>query len=954
MPEPYLKRFFRTEGSDYKVSEEIRELCVFSTQSLIKDPPFSRLDLVSCRNVLIYLNAEMQNRLIPVFHYALRPGGSLFLGPSENVTRHTNLFQPLDKRWRIFQRQHSDDRPALHFPLITPREDADEIQERPRPTARDARDQVISRAERLILDQVGPAYAVVNAEREMLFTGGPAGPYLQLPRGTPSLDIVAVAHPDLRMDVRALLHRAQQLGEAHRDGVSLKTDTGLRRISLTCRRIEERGAEAEHFLLTFTERPDQPPIAEDADTGDEAQVQALESELRSTKDCLQTTTEELETSNEELKSANEELETSKEELQSVNEELETVNAELSSKVDELGRANADLRSLLESTQIATLFLDRQLRLRRFTPTAKSIFNLIDDDVGRAIGDITAQVKEIDFRAQAEAVLADLTAVEREVQIEDGGSHFMRLLPYRSPNDTIDGVVATFVDINQVKAAQHEISALNGELSAKLAELHTLLDLVPIGIATTTDPTCREINVNRYGQTVMKVPQRTPPAGHPQAGYHFRVDGEIIDPAELPLQKAWRTGKPVQNFRATYVHDDGHSFEFLMSSAPVLDEQGQVRQVIGVYDDVTRLVQAQAAAEARAAQQDFVAAQGGRSLRGQSAEAMIAAIPERLIALLEADCAKILRHDRDAGDFVLTAAAGFAVPLGTRVPGGADSQAGYTLDGGSPVVVEHLKSDKRFQGPPLLHQAGIISGISVVIGDPEAPWGVLGAHSRTQRRFTPDDVKFLQSVANVLAATLQREDYDRRQGTLVEELRHRVKNVLATVQAIAGITFRGEERKPLAVQSFLGRLDSLSAAHELQFLAEDGDMNVAAVLERQVAPYNDGTNRIDLTGDRSILAPQKLSLDLAMLVHELVTNAVKHGALSVPEGQVRLSWRRESVDGQPHLVVQWREQGGPPVAEPGHEGTGSRLLSALFRQDGITGTRAFAGDGVRVDLQAELA
>jgi two-component system CheB/CheR fusion protein len=970
VPDHLLKRYFRVGGAHYQVVEEIRQLCIFSTQSLIKDPPFSRLDLISCRNVLIYFKAEMQNRLIPVFHYALRPGGFLFLGPSESVSRHPQLFRTIDKKWRIFRRTETTDRPQVQSPLVnlvagTEERDRAVVRE----SARTQRGAVISLAERAILDHLGPAYAVVGENRELVHSGGPIESYLKLKRGAPSFEIVAISHESLRMDVRAILHRAiAEQAEVVRENLSMETPQGRRRVTLLCRPLGENEDTVRHYLIVFRDLGRSAGTLPDAsgDTGGAAQVQALEREIRATKEYLQTTTEELESSNEELKSANEELmsmneelqssnqelETSKEELQSVNEELQTVNAELVGKVDELGRSNADLQNLLESTQIATLFLDRQMRVRRFTPLAKEIFHLIDRDLGRPITDITARVDIGDIAVDFERVFDRLGSVEREVKLRDGGAtYMMRLLPYRTSGGVIDGVVVTFVDVTGLKAAQQTIDLLNSDLQGKVEDLQALLDLAPIGIAFADDQECTTIDVNRYGARIMNMPQKVLPAGAPAATYRLVRDGIEVKAEDLPLQKAWRTGKSVRDFRATYLADNT-AFEFLMSAAPVLDREGKVRRVIGIYDDITRLVEAQAAAEVRAAQQDFVAKTGSLSLRGQTAKELIAALPKQLGRTLGVELVKVLLFQPETGDFRLEAGIGFDRPVGTIVPGGLDSQAGYTVEASSPIIVESLAEEKRFTGPALLREAGVVSGISVIIGDPEHPWGVIGVHTRTRRAFTADDIQFLQSIANVVAATLQRDVWQRDQRLLLDELRHRVKNSLATVLAIAALTFGRQPVTAEAVEGFTARLHSLSRTQDLRFESDGHEVDFGDLIRRQVEPFGSG-DRIRIDGPSGIRLAPNSATDLAMALHELLTNAAKHGALATERGAVRTTWRRETRGDGRVIVFDWIEEGGPAVEPPASEGVGSKVLQAIAQRPQFKLDRRFEREGLHCRIEVLL-
>ncbi|MGX7708562.1 CheR family methyltransferase [Methylobacterium sp. Gmos1] len=468
-----LARWFVKEGATYSVVKELREMCIFSQHNVIKDAPFSRLDLISCRNLLIYLNGELQNRVIPLFHFALRPGGFLFLGNSENVTRHAKLFAPVDRRYRIFRRLESATRVLPEFPLtvITDRRQAESGGLRPRTIEGG----LARRAER-VAERYAPAYVVVDEAYDVLHFSGRTGRYIDPATGAASLNLLNLVHRDLRLDLRAALLKA---GAEHRTVKAERTAMGTngeRRLVTLVVEPVPGGDGPPSFVILFqegetlegdgTEEPT-PTFLRDE------HVQRLESELRLTRERLQATIEELESTNEELKSsneeyqsineelqsANEELETSKEELQSVNEELQTVNGELGHRVNDLGRANSDLKNLLESTQIATVFLDNEFRVKNFTPAVTDIFHLIDSDLGRPITHIAARIHYPELPEDVRKVLRTLGTIEREVGSPESGARYLaRVLPYRSIDNFIAGVVITFLDITATARAERALRA----------------------------------------------------------------------------------------------------------------------------------------------------------------------------------------------------------------------------------------------------------------------------------------------------------------------------------------------------------------------------------------------------------------------------------------------------------------------------------------------------------------
>jgi two-component system CheB/CheR fusion protein len=456
-----LDRFFSKQEGAYTVAKEIRDFCIFSTYSVIRDPPFSRLDLISCRNLLIYLGSDFQARVIPAFHFALRPGGFLFLGSSENVSQYNELFQRIDRKHRLFQRRDHVVSP-LQFPVFVPvRKPGREAQPgQPAliPTAANLR----KIADARVLDQFAPAHVIVNREGEIVYYSVRTGKYLEAAPGLPSRQLVASARRGLRIDLRHALQEAMETGRmVIREPVPVEIDDRVQNIRLAVEPVNSPETDP-LFLVLFTDLGRPQPSADfpSQQLGDSS-VEQLHRELRDTRERLQATVEEYESAleelkaaneemvsvNEELQSTNEELETSKEELQSVNEELHTVNTELNSKIDELDRANSDLRNLFESTQIATVLLDGELIIRSFTPAVTTIFNLISTDRGRPLTDIASHVETGDLRRDIRMVLERGQTIERSVVRSDKSAQYlMRILPYRGRNNVIEGVLLTFFDL----------------------------------------------------------------------------------------------------------------------------------------------------------------------------------------------------------------------------------------------------------------------------------------------------------------------------------------------------------------------------------------------------------------------------------------------------------------------------------------------------------------------------
>ncbi|MFL5335531.1 MAG: chemotaxis protein CheB [Geminicoccaceae bacterium] len=486
-----LRRFFHEEGGVYQLIREVRDLCIFSTHSVVRDPPFSRIDLISCRNLLIYFDGELQSKVMPIFHYALRPGGYLFLGVSENVSQNTDLFVAVDKQHRLFQRRdHATSQPQLPLLLAGSRVLPG------RPPHRSGDGTALQRTiEARVLERFGPAHVVVNRDGDVLFYSPRTGRYLEQPSGQPSRQLLSMARKGLRLELRAALQEAVETRRVvSRERIAVESEDRVQLIALIVEPLPDFEADP-LFLVVFTDLG--PSVSqEEAAMRDRAALDGggtmaeLDTELRHTRDRLQSTIEEYETAleelkaaneelvsmNEELQSTNEELETSKEEIQSVNEELHTVNQELGAKVDQLNQANSDLRNLFESTQIAVIFLDRDLLIRIFTPAVESIFSLIATDRGRPLTDIAHTLDYGTLDQDIRKVMAGGPPVEARVAKRDGStSYMMRILPYRAGGTEMNGVLLIFVDITAPVQTERQLRLLVHELNHRARNLLTVVN-----------------------------------------------------------------------------------------------------------------------------------------------------------------------------------------------------------------------------------------------------------------------------------------------------------------------------------------------------------------------------------------------------------------------------------------------------------------------------------------------
>jgi two-component system CheB/CheR fusion protein len=493
----HLNRFFIKEGDFFRIRKEIRDWAVFSVQDLLKDPPFSRLQLLCCRNLLIYLNTEAQKRLLPLFHYTLLPEGVLILGASETIGGFTNLFDVLDKKWKIFKRLEvpQELRRQVDFPSGLSTAEMGGTADRPA-GADEPKANISLITQKAILEQFAPTALLVDAKGNILYIQGRTGKYLEPPSGPPTHNILDMARQGLRIELSSALRAARSANRAEiRRRVSVKTNGDVQMINLHVRPLQMPRELAGRFLVVFEDVETalvQGAQAHDRENGTQetARIADLERELQSTRESHQTTIEELESSNEELKSTNEELqssneelqstneeqESSKEELQSLNEELQTVNAELQSKVEELSAAHDDMRNLLNSTEIATIFVDNQLRVKRFTPEATAIVNLISADIGRPLQHVVSNLTDADMLSDLNTVLKKLVSKEAEVQTNKGDWYKMRIIPYRTTDNRIDGAVLTFGAINEQKQAHQAIAASKNDIQQAWQLVRDIFDM----------------------------------------------------------------------------------------------------------------------------------------------------------------------------------------------------------------------------------------------------------------------------------------------------------------------------------------------------------------------------------------------------------------------------------------------------------------------------------------------
>ncbi len=603
-----LERFFQRQGSHYQVKRELRDMVLFANHSVLRDPPFSRLDLVSCRNLLIYLQPEMQRNVFEIFHYALNPAGYVFLGSAESAESVHELFQVMDKEHRIYQArpwrgQHAHV-PTLPWTIRLP--NSPQPRKEPRPVLhRSGEAPSLERQHQQALEFYAPPSVLIDDAYQILYLSETAGRYLQQPKGAVTADLLKQVRPDLHLELRAALLYAFNTGKSVLTkpvGVTFNGTPHKVVISVRPRYPEaDQEPDNDHQALVFflEDETAQPPVESESpreyhnDGRNQAMIAQLETEVTYLREQLQTVSEEYESSNEEMKAANEELqsineeyrsateelETSKEELQSVNEELQTVNQELKSKLDEISRAHSDLENLMGATEIALLFLDRELRIQRYTSGMREIFNLMDTDRGRPINHLTSKLAYTRILADAEQVLRDLIPIEREVSAGEGQWYLVRMRPYRTTDDRIDGVVIGVVDITEIKKAERT--------QQNYESFYALFHSNPIPTLLTRLEDGSVMNVNHAFLNYLGV-QREDVVGHTAKEFNLGLDLESPERAGL-TKKLLHDGN-IRNFEENIELPTG-AVKSVLTSLQYINIENQ-DAILTTFIDITDRVQAE--------------------------------------------------------------------------------------------------------------------------------------------------------------------------------------------------------------------------------------------------------------------------------------------------------------------------------------------------------------------------
>ncbi len=615
-----LQRFFTKVEGGYRITKTIRDMCVFARHNLLQDPPFSRIDIISCRNVLIYFGLALQKRVMPTFHYALKARGFLILGRSEGILgTASDLFELMDRKHKIYCRKSTPAR--LHFDFAA--------SQHPLEAGNLATDKEASRkseggarlfelnkeTDRILLTKYAPVAVVINQDMEVLQSRGHVGLYLGLAPGRADLNILKMAREGLLFDLHAAINKAKKEGiPVRKENVEVGRNGELKAVNFEVIPLKTTSTKERHLLIIFEAAtpPGRSEAAETMATGLELgkggkkersnrQTIQLSQELAATKrylhslvedkeannEELQAANEEILSSNEELQSTNEELQTAKEELESTNEELHTVNEELHNRNSELTQANNDFVNLLSSTNIAMVMLGGDLRIRRVTPQAERLLGLIPTDIGRLITNIRPNIDVPDLEQMIAEVIKTATVQEREVRDREGHWYSLRILPYRTLESIIEGVVLTLVDINVLKNNLEEIRLSRDQLVRERRKLEEVLRQMPCGVMIAEAPSGRLILINKQVEEILRhaFPHATKIEEYVQYKA-FHLNEQPFKPEEWPLARSLTRGEVVTDEEIEYVRGDGTPVFLSVSSAPILDHEGRIIAAVITFFDLT--------------------------------------------------------------------------------------------------------------------------------------------------------------------------------------------------------------------------------------------------------------------------------------------------------------------------------------------------------------------------------
>ena len=884
LSEERLARFFVHEGTHYRVRKEVRETVVFALHSVLKEPPFMRLDLISCRNLLIYLERSLQQQLYSLFHYGLSEGRFLFLGSAETLESSVDLFAPLDREAHIYVARP---RVAQMLPILAQFASPERVAtQRSSPLLAPEHAQVVGRLHMGALEKAAPPSVLVDAGQNILNLSPTAGRFLLHSAGPPSSLLAAVVRPELRLDLRLALVRAldQNLPTlTHPVVVSFEGER--RRIAMHVAPMAIDDREGARALVCFldgdTAGADEPDFAAAGDRPEE--VQRLHAELKAVHEALvasrsghdatiqelRAANEELQSANEEYRSAAEELETSREELQSINEELHTVNAELKSKLERLSVAHDDLQNLTMVMEIGTLFLDTELRIKMFTPPITDIFNVTQLDVGRTLSDFTHRLDHPPLAEEARQVLRTLVPVEHEVRSVSGSSYVMRMRPYRTVENRIEGVVVTFVDISARLRMERALSRSEQQFRAQIRASSQVLYRM--------NPDWTEMR-ELFGGAFLSHTDA------PTRGWleHY-IPVEDREGVRVVIDRAIET-RSIFELEHRVVREDGSVGWTHSRAIPILDGDGGIADWFGSAEDVTLQHRAQDA------------------LRESE---------DRMRVLVEGVPQLVWRSDSRGH---LT----WSSPQWHRYTGLSELES---RDSG---WMRAVHPDDRGQFANAWYEGANAHFFEVEcrirnLDQPDYHWfrgratPILDAQGRVAEWLgTFTDVNDLRTLQG-------------RQEVLLAELQHRVRNIMAVIRSVAARTAENSADVTDYAVRLKGRLEAFARTQVLLTREAGAGVDLRTMVQDELVTQTAEAGQVDIDGPEVRLSAKATEV-LTLAVHELATNAVKYGALSTAAGKVQVRWALDHAGRDSLLTFRWKESGvAISGTTPRRKGFGTELV-----------------------------
>jgi PAS domain S-box-containing protein len=933
--EERLRRFFVEDGEHYHVRKEVRDRILFVSHSVLKDPPFIRIDLITCRNLLIYLDREMQQQLCTVLHYALKPDGYLFLGSAENADTAPELFRAIDRDARLYAAKLDTEHAIPVMPPFAV--ERHRIYPEHGGLQRVDSAATLARIHASTLERESPPSALVDAEYRLRHLSPSAGRFILPPEGVVSTEIWQMVRPELRLDLKLALQRAFERRESTLTlPITVEIEGERRRVlEYVALTKAEKGAARYALVLFLDGGTAEPPEETKSDDTEEAnEKRRLLHELTMAQERLNTSqkqyeeavqelrasNEELQSINEEYRSTSEELETSKEELQSINEELKTVNAELKNELDNVSAAHSDLQNLMATTEIGTLFLDQDMRIKLFTPSVARHFNITQGDLGRVITDFTHRLRYDNLESDAKKVIRSLAPVEAEIRTQDDHWLLMRIRPYRTIENLIDGAVVTLADVTELKRTEEalavELNAMDRlqQLSTKVAGSVELEPALMLVLDTTME---------LLGADLGYIQLYDSDSGKLRIAAQRGFDRPFLDHfAEVDASNAAASGRALATRQQVLIEDieKGPAFRAglewaaaagfrAVQSTPLIVGDGRVVGMLSTHFHAPR---------GYSAHDLRLIAICAR----QAADSINAYLLQELVRNGERWLRQVLDTE--------TIGISFLSEDGTIINA---NTAFLRMTGYSRAEVDARELSWRKLTPPEW----------VAVSEEQfskCGWsGVIGPYEKEYLRKDGSRCWFLfagrklddGTVAEYCVDISGRKRAEQERELLARELSHRVKNTLAVVQALASQTVG----KTVAEfqDKFSGRLRALAEAHTLLLDSDWRNIDLKALLQQALSAYRvDDAQRVQIEG-ASIDVTPKQALGLRLIVHELATNAVKYGALSEKGGTVRLSWQVVSTgDHRRRTRLRWEERGGPIVEAPQRSGFGARMIKTACEYD----------------------